>query len=187
MPRHLCVGHLLGVRVGLTPALLVAMSALAVVAVRGHHLTAAYLAVAGAIVLGSLLAHELAHGLVARLHGYEVDGVVLGLAGGVVAYSGEVPVPAVEVRIAAAGPFASGSLACVLVVAHALVPAAGLLPDLLLVGAWVNVANGAVNLLPLPSLDGARIAAALLAQRRARRRHDQLVASPPIGADAPVA
>jgi Zn-dependent protease len=187
VPRHVPVGRLAGVRIGLTPAVLLAVVALAVVAGLGAHVAAAYVATPGVVVLGSLLAHELAHGLVARAHGYQVDGVVLGLAGGVVAYSGEAPTPAVDVRIAVAGPFASGLLACALAAAHSLVPGAGPMSGLLLFGAWVNLANAAVNLLPLPSLDGGRVAAALLEQRRHRRRTRDLVAAAPFGGDTPVA
>lgn len=157
------------VPVGVTPALLVAAGLLVAVAATGRTWEAAALAGVGTVVSGSLLVHELAHGMVARLHGFDIDGVVLGLAGGIVAYRGDDPAPAVEVRIAAAGPFASGVLACLLAGVHAAMPPVPAWSWLVLFGAWVNVANAVVNLVPLPSLDGYRIASAL---RRARRGAD---------------
>jgi Zn-dependent protease len=167
LPRHLVVVRLAGVPIGVTPALLVAAGLLGAVAAAGRVWEAAALAGVGIVVSGSLLVHELAHGLVARYHGFDIDGVVLGMAGGIVAYRGADPAPAVEVRIAAAGPFASGVLACLLATVHALWPSMSAWSWLVLFGAWVNVANAVVNLVPLPSLDGYRIVSALWRGRRA--------------------
>src|SRR6516225_3989245 len=57
--------------------------------------------------IGSLLAHELAHSLVARRNGVQVEGITLWLLGGVSRLQGEIPNPAAEVRVAGAGPLTS--------------------------------------------------------------------------------
>jgi Zn-dependent protease len=157
------VGRLLGVPVGVSPAL-------AGVAVAGA--SAAWLVggrvwslLAGAVVVGaSLLTHELAHAVVARYEGYRVDGIVLSLLGGVTAWSGPSPPPHVAVRVAAAGPATSAVLACGFVGLGSL---AGGLDGLLAVGAVVNLLDALVNLLPLPTSDGREIARALRRTRPA--------------------
>src|SRR4029077_17443415 len=54
-----------------------------------------------------LLAHELAHALVARRHGIKVAGITLWLFGGVSQLEGEPPTPRSEALIAGAGPLTS--------------------------------------------------------------------------------
>src|SRR5947208_2174942 len=51
-----------------------------------------------------LLAHELAHALVARRHGVEVKSIVLWLFGGVAQLQGDTPTARAELQVAAAGP-----------------------------------------------------------------------------------
>jgi Zn-dependent protease len=143
--RQVPVGHLLGVPVGLTPGLVA-------------------LLFAGAVVGGSLLAHELAHAVVAKASGYRVDGVTLSLLGGLTAWSGPAPPPHVAVRIAAAGPATSAVLACAFVGLGTL---AGGLTGVLWVGAAVNLFDALVNLLPVPTSDGRAIVRALRRPRRA--------------------
>jgi Zn-dependent protease len=53
--------------------------------------------------MGSLLAHELAHSLVARRNGVQVEGITLWLLGGVSRLQGEIPDPGAEVRVAGSG------------------------------------------------------------------------------------
>ena len=57
--------------------------------------------------MGSLLAHELAHSLVARRNGVQVEGITLWLLGGVSRLQGEIPDPGAEVRVAGVGPLTS--------------------------------------------------------------------------------
>lgn len=111
-----------------------------------------------AIGLGSLLAHEAAHAVAARLSGYSVDAVRLSLFGGEARWSGPDPAPHVAVRIAAAGPFASGVLACAFA-------AAGEGP-LARAGASVNLLGAAANLLPVPGLDGWALLRGIIAARQ---------------------
>jgi Zn-dependent protease len=151
------VGQILGVPVALSPGLLVAVVAGVVAAAvsQGPFWT---LVLLFAVVGGSLLAHELAHAVVARLSGYRVDGVTLSLLGGLTAWSGPAPSPHVAVRIAAAGPATSAVLACAFVGLGTLT---GGLTGVLWVGAAVNLFDALGNLLPVPTSDGRAIARAL--------------------------
>ena len=155
--RRVPVGRVLGVPVALSPGLL----AVSVAGAGGAVLAGGpfgRLVLLLAVVGGSLLAHELAHAVVARASGYQVDGVTLSLLGGLTAYSGPSPPPHVAVRIAAAGPATSAVLACAFVGLGSL---AGGLTGVLWIGAAVNLFDALVNLLPVPSSDGRAIAQAL--------------------------
>jgi Zn-dependent protease len=123
----------------------------------------AYLAggVAGAgLFFVSLLAHELAHALVARRHGIGTEGITLWFLGGVARLRGEAPTARAEFRIAAAGPATSLLLGVVFGFAAwgAVVADVGDLTATVL--AWlaaINVVLAAFNLLPGSPLDGGRI------------------------------
>jgi Zn-dependent protease len=157
------LGSVVGVPVAVTPALLALLFAAAVAGGLGGA-GGARLALLLVIVGGSLLAHELAHAVVARAAGYRVDGVTLSLLGGVTAWSGPAPEAHVAVRIAAAGPATSAVLACAFVAVGGL---AGGLDGLLWLGAAVNLFDALVNLLPVPTSDGLAIARAVRRPRRA--------------------
>ena len=157
------VGRVLGVPVGVSPGLLaVGVAGLTAAVLAGGPWSRLLLVLA--VVGGSLLAHELAHAVVARLSGYRVDGVTLSLLGGLTAWSGPSPPPHVAVRIAAAGPATSAVLALAFVGLGTL---AGGLSGVLWIGAAVNVFDALVNLLPLPASDGRAIARALRRPGRA--------------------
>lgn len=64
-------------------------------------------AIAAVLFLVSLLAHELAHAIVARREGLEVEGITLWLLGGVAQLRGEARTPGAEARIAGVGPLVS--------------------------------------------------------------------------------
>src|SRR4029079_12097768 len=63
------------------------------------------------LFLGSLLAHELGHSLVAQRNGVRVRNITLWMLGGVAQLEGRMPTPGAEFRIAAAGPAVSYLLA----------------------------------------------------------------------------
>lgn len=104
----------------------------------------------GLLVVGSLLAHELAHVAAARWLGVPVYGIGIKIMG---AYTRRryASRPGHDALIAAAGPLAS----LVLVLATVLIPKVGL---------WVAVWNACVvmlNVLPVPGSDGERIVRSL--------------------------
>lgn len=124
------------------------------------------------LFLGSLLAHELAHAVVARREGFEVEGLTLWLLGGIARLRGESASPGAEARVAAVGPLTS------LVLAGAFLGLGRLLeavtaPGLLVSSAdWlgrVNLLLAVFNLLPGAPLDGGRVARALIWKLRGDR------------------
>ena len=145
----------------------------------GSYLAAAVLAVA--LFFGSILAHELAHSIVARRQGQQVDGITLWLMGGVSKLGTEPGNARDELRVAVAGPATTLVLAVVfgalaIVFDHAVAPGT-LLPT---VAAWLAIVNlilGIFNLLPGAPLDGGRIVAALLWMRNGDHRRSQISAA----------
>ncbi|KAA1249859.1 CBS domain-containing protein [Mycobacterium simiae] len=144
-------------------------------AVRGYAPVAYWLAGAGGalVLLASLLAHELAHAVVARRSGTPVSDVTLWLFGGVTTLGGEAQTPKAAFRIAFAGPATSLALSATfgaLAVALALVRT----PPIVISVAWwlaaVNLVLGVFNLLPGAPLDGGRLVRAYL-----WRRHGDVV------------
>jgi Zn-dependent protease len=117
---------------------------------------------------GSVLVHELAHALAARVLGVPTAEIKLFLFGGVARIAGEPADAGGEALVAMAGPLASVTLAGLAALAGSV---AGGGPGELL--AWLFVANLVVagfNLLPGFPLDGGRVARALVWRLTGRRR-----------------
>ena len=132
------------------------------------------------LFLGSLLAHEVGHALVARRAGLTVRGITLWLLGGVALLEDEPATPGDELRVALVGPAVSLALA----VAFGLAGVAGSLAALpaaaVTVAAWLAVANAALalfNLLPAAPLDGGRVLRGLLWRRHGSRVRASLTAT----------
>ncbi|WBB59230.1 site-2 protease family protein [Streptomyces sp. WMMC500] len=120
---------------------------------------------AAVVFFVSLLAHELAHAVVARRNGVSVDDIVLWLLGGVARLKAEASNPGAELRIAGVGPLVSLLLGGLFVLGTWLLHLASA-PDLLVqVMAWlagINVLLAVFNSLPAAPLDGGRLLRALL-------------------------
>lgn len=169
------LGRIAGIRVGVNASVLVIVLVIAGGLALGRfplvlpgRSTAAYV-VAGLIAavtfLASLLAHELAHAIVARRNGIEVEGITLWLLGGVARLKGGAGSPGVEFRIAGVGPLTSLVLgvafgACAVVAR--LLDADGLPVAVLEYLAVINVVLAVFNLIPAAPLDGGRLLRALL-------------------------
>lgn len=141
-------------------------------------LTVLSVAVLAAVAFfSSVLLHELAHSLVARLYGVPVRDITLHMFGGVSNIEHEPPSPAAELLIAVVGPVTSLVLGVAMtVIAAILAGLAGLDADaaaevvahmgpLATVLFWlgpINVAVGLFNLVPGFPLDGGRILRALV-------------------------
>lgn len=134
--------------------------------------------VLGAVgLLGSILAHELGHAIVARRNGIKVDSITLWLFGGLAQLEGEIPNPRVEAKVAGVGPAVS-MVAGVVGIAGALLLNPSSLPGALL--GWlgiVNVVLAVFNLLPGSPLDGGRLLHAFLWHRSGDRHRATLSAS----------
>ena len=128
------------------------------------------MATAGALgCFASLVAHEIAHSVVARRHGVSTSGITLFVFGGVAQLEEEPTAPRDEYAMAIAGPLASIAIGCV-AFAVALLPLPGALVTVLTSLGVTNIALAAFNLLPAFPLDGGRVVRALL-----WRRHGSLL------------
>ena len=139
-------------------------------AVKGYAPLAYWLAGAcGALVLlASLLAHELAHAVVARRSGVAVESVTLWLFGGVTRLGGEAKTPKAAFRIAIAGPATSLALAATFGGLVAVLHTVRAAPIVVGVASWlafINLLLGLFNLLPGAPLDGGRVLRAYLWRR----------------------
>jgi len=120
------------------------------------------------LLLASLLAHELAHAIVARRAGIEVLGVTLWMFGGVTRLGGQAKTPQTAFRIAVAGPATSLLLAALFAGAGAGLRTLGVEHITIGVAWWlagINALLGVFNLLPGAPLDGGQVLRAWLWRR----------------------
>lgn len=182
MNETLRLGHIAGIRIGVHWTVLVIftliLTGLSTVQFPALYedldVVTAWIAgaVAAVTFFASLLAHELAHAIVARRNGLVVDGIVLWLFGGVAKLKGDAPNPMADLRIAGIGPLVSlvlgvgfGLLAWVL----SGVGVGGIVIGMLGWLALINVILALFNLVPAAPLDGGRILRAILWQVRGDR------------------
>jgi Zn-dependent protease/predicted transcriptional regulator len=128
----------------------------------------------------SLLAHELAHAIVARRNGIEVEGITLWLFGGVARLLGEARDPGADLRVAGVGPLVSLILGAAFYLLAFVSAGLGLEGLPLGVLTWlgiINVVLAVFNLVPAAPLDGGRILRALLWRRRGDRMSAAISAS----------
>jgi Zn-dependent protease len=185
MPRQtLTLGRLFDIRVGVHVSWLAVYAFMSIALARG--LTAlpggeayAFGASCALVLFASVVAHELAHALVARRFGVRTRAITLFLFGGVATLEHEPASPKADALVALAGPAMSGVLA---VVACALLFAVDrFVPGrvgtaLGYLGTYVMLANAVLavfNLIPAYPMDGGRVLRALLW----RRWHDHAAAT----------
>lgn len=128
--------------------------------------------VAGVAFFLSLLAHELAHAVVARHNGMKVDGITLWLLGGVTRIRGETPDPGAELRIAGVGPAVSLLLGIGFAAVATVLAVIGVRGLMLGTVVWLAVINAILavfNFLPAAPLDGGRVLHAFLWRLRRDR------------------
>jgi Zn-dependent protease/CBS domain-containing protein len=136
--------------------------------------------VAALAFFASLLAHELAHAVVALRYGIRVDGIVLWLFGGVARLRDEAPNPTADLRIAGVGPLVSVVLGLLFSGAAALAALVGVGGITLGVLGWLGLINlvlAAFNLIPAAPLDGGRILRSVLWRTRGDRTEAAIIAS----------
>lgn len=125
-----------------------------------------------ALFVVSLLAHELAHAMLARRFGVRVKSITLWMLGGSAMFEDEPPTPRADALIAGVGPSVSAALGAVYFAAATALdpfwldglPVAGLV--------WLAIVNlllAGFNLLPAAPLDGGRLLRALLWKRSGDR------------------
>jgi Zn-dependent protease len=135
--------------------------------------------IAAMLFLASLLAHELAHALVARHSGVKVRSVTLWMLGGVTEFDGEPSTAGADFKIALAGPAASLGVGGICYGAAAAVHFAGGPAIVVAAAMWLAVMNGVLgvfNLLPGAPLDGGRVLRAVLWRRYGDRERAERAA-----------
>ncbi len=174
-------GRLFGVRVGVHVSWLAVYAFITLGLAREIGLPLG--ALCALVLFASVLAHELAHALVARRFGVRTEAITLFLFGGVATLEAEPPTPTAETLIALAGPALSALLGLAafggLAALDRLAPAASASPPAT-VGAYLALANGvlaAFNLVPAYPMDGGRVLRALLWRRRGDRARATVVAA----------
>ena len=145
----------------------------------GSYWAAAILA--AGLFFASILAHELAHSLLARHYGQKVDDITLWALGGVSRLGSEAPTPRAEGMVAVVGPATSAALGGMFLGAGALLRVLTTHNSLLaVVLVWLGVINlvlAVFNLLPGAPLDGGRVVSAVLWARSGDRRRAQIGAA----------
>jgi len=116
------------------------------------------------LVFAGVLAHELGHALAARRHGTRVEGINMGLLGGGARLYGDARTPIDGLRYALSGPAVTGVIAvCWLALGlllYSSAPAA--ITATITYQLLMSVLALIFNLLPVYSLDGARVLRSLL-------------------------
>ena len=178
MGESIRLGRVAGIAIGINWSLLViagllgwALGDLTFPAAAPHYGWAAYTLAAAVVVVcffGALLAHELAHSLVARRRGVQVDRITLWLFGGVSQLRGEMATPRAELAVAIIGPLTSLGLAVLFGAVAGLVQLAHGPTLVEAATAWlagINALLAFFNLLPGAPLDGGRVLHAIVWHR----------------------
>ena len=176
MNENLSLGRIAGIHVGLNWSLLVVAGLIAwslatglLPAASPGQTSGAYWTagiVSAFVYLACLLAHELAHSVVAMRRGVRVEGITLWLFGGVSRFSSESSSPGAQAWITFVGPLTSLLLGVVFFLASVAIGGGAHYPSLLAATlAWlgfINILLGVFNLLPAFPLDGGRILQSLI-------------------------
>jgi len=117
------------------------------------------------VFLASLLAHELAHSIVAMRRGVKVEGITLWLFGGVSRFSSETNSPGTQALFTFVGPLTSlvlGAIFYVIAIAAGGGAHPGLVAATLSWLGYINITLGVFNLVPAFPLDGGRLLQSLI-------------------------
>lgn len=114
------------------------------------------------LFFGSVLAHELAHSLVARRRGIPVRGITLFLFGGVSAIEGEPATAPAEAWIAGIGPLTSLLIGAASIAVATTLGPASIAGRIALYLGVANVGLAIFNILPAYPLDGGRVMHAIV-------------------------
>jgi Zn-dependent protease/CBS domain-containing protein len=175
MNENLSLGRIAGIHVGLNWSLLVVGALIAwslasslLPSASPGQTSGAYWAagvVSAFVFLASLLAHELAHSVVAMRRGVRVEGITLWLFGGVSRFSSDTSSPGAQALITFVGPLTSLVLGALFYLVSAAFGGGGhpgLVPATLAWLGYINIVLGVFNLIPAFPLDGGRLLQSLL-------------------------
>lgn len=169
------LGRIAGVRIGIHWSVLLIFAVIATALAEGRlpevypgHPWPVYWSVGTAtavVFFASLLAHELAHAVLARRNGIGVEDIVLWLLGGAARLKDEAATPAAELRIAGVGPLVSlilGAFFALVAWLIDLASAPGLAVEAVAWLAGINILLAVFNAVPAAPLDGGRLLRAFL-------------------------
>ncbi len=167
------IGSLLGVTIRVHVIFVLLVAAIVIQTAIATNLTFALAVAVRLFLLFSFVAlHELGHSIVAQAHGIRVFDIVLWPLGGMARLERLPENPAVEFKIAIAGPAVNFFLVLLFLPLHLAVGGALSLDAAELIGGSllgyavvVNLTMGAFNLVPAFPLDGGRVLRAALARR----------------------
>jgi len=175
MNENLSLGRIFGIHVGLNWSLLVVAGLIAwslatsfLPAASPGQTSGAYWTaglISAFVFLASLLAHELAHSVVATRRGVKVEGITLWLFGGVSRFSSDTASPGAQALITFVGPLTSLVLGAVFYLAAVAVGGGahpGLFSATLSWLGYINISLGVFNLVPAFPLDGGRLLQSLI-------------------------
>jgi Zn-dependent protease/CBS domain-containing protein len=136
--------------------------------------------VAALVYLLSLLAHELAHSIVAARRGVRVEGITLWLFGGVSRFGSDTSSPGAQALITFVGPLTSLVLGAIFFLGSVAIGGGanpGLVPATLSWLGYINILLGIFNLLPAFPLDGGRLLQSLIWLRTGDRMRATSIAA----------
>jgi len=175
MSENLSLGRIFGIHVGLNWSLLVVAALIAwslatnlLPLASPSNTSGAYWTagtVSAFVFLASLLAHELAHSVVATRRGVRVEGITLWLFGGVSRFSSETNSPGTQALVTFVGPLTSLVLGGVFYLASVAFGGGaqpGLFSATLSWLGYINISLGVFNLVPAFPLDGGRLLQSLI-------------------------
>jgi Zn-dependent protease/CBS domain-containing protein len=175
MNENVSLGRIAGIHVGFNWSLFVVAALIAwslatsfLPAAAPGETSAAYWTagvISAFVFLASLLAHELAHSIVAMQRGVKVEGITLWLFGGVSRFSSETNSPGTQALFTFVGPLTSLVLGAVFYVISLAVgsgPHPGLVAATLSWLGYINISLGIFNLVPAFPLDGGRLLQSLI-------------------------
>ena len=135
------------------------------------------------LFLGSIIAHELGHSIVAQRNDIGVRGITLFALGGVAALEREPDDPGAAARIALAGPAVSVAIGVVALVVSNLMSSLGFGDLTTAAFFWlglINLALAVFNMIPALPLDGGRVLQAVL-WKRTGERHQATISAAKLG------
>lgn len=138
---------------------------------------------ASVLFMGSIVAHELGHSVVAERNDVRVRGITLFALGGVATLESEPENPGVAARIALAGPAVSVAVGAVSLATAVLLSVFGFPAIVVASLGWLGIVNiglAVFNMLPALPLDGGRVLQAAL-WRRSGDQHQATISAATIG------
>ncbi|MDH3300046.1 MAG: site-2 protease family protein [Acidimicrobiia bacterium] len=135
------------------------------------------------LFLGSIIAHELGHSIVAQRNDIKVRSITLFALGGVAALEREPDDPGAAARIALAGPAVSVAIGVVAVAVSNLMASMGFGELIIAAFFWLGVINlvlAVFNMIPALPLDGGRVLQAVL-WKRSGERHQATISAAKLG------